>query len=328
MSIKPKNAFISPKMIILGAAGSLGRFQLALLCSIFLIGSISNPVLVSGVKGSIVVKPNFTASPITQGQSEIARKHFSIAKRPIKLKLYHGPLKYYSFSRKTGPIDTLPYYEEEEYTLPGMLPEYDFYAYWDTLHVDAYRFNLKNLTEEVPLILLESDCNFTMPIFGRTNSTYGWRHGRPHTGIDLQLTTGDSVFAAFDGVVRMSRYYNGYGNCVVVRHYNGLETLYAHLSKLSVNSGTLINAGQLVGLGGSTGHSTGPHLHFETRFLGRPLNPALVIDFQNHTIQSDTLFVSQSSFQMPYSKTSVKSRYKKRRGYYKRSYRRSRYRRR
>jgi len=100
-------------------------------------------------------------------------------------------------------LDSLEFYEEEEYTLPGMLPEYDVYAYCDTLHVDAYRFSLKNLTEEVPLILVESDCQFAMPMYGRTNSTYGWRHGRPHTGIDLQLSIGDSVFSAFDGVVRM-----------------------------------------------------------------------------------------------------------------------------
>jgi len=225
-------------------------------------------------------------------------------------------------------LDSLEYYEEEEFTLPGMLPEYDFYAYWDTLHVDAYRFSLKNLTEEVPLVLLESDCQFAMPIFGRTNSTYGWRHGRPHTGIDLQLSVGDSVFSAFDGVVRMSRYYQGYGYCVVVRHYNGLETLYAHLSKLLVTPGTLINAGHCIGLGGSTGHSTGPHLHFETRFLGRPLNPSHVINFNENAVAADTLYVSQQSYQLPYSKTSVGSRYKKKRGYYKRSSRKSSYRRR
>lgn len=225
-------------------------------------------------------------------------------------------------------LDSLEFYEEEEYTLPGMLPEYDFYAYWDTLHVDAYRFSLKNLTEEVPLVLVESDCKFAMPMYGRTNSTYGWRHGRPHTGIDLQLSIGDSVFCAFDGVVRMSRYYQGYGYCVVVRHYNGLETLYAHLSKLLVTPGTLINAGQCVGLGGSTGHSTGPHLHFETRFLGRPLNPSHVINFSEYSIATDTLYVSQQSYQLPYSKTTVKSRYKKKRSYYKRSSRKSSYRRR
>lgn len=327
MSNKPVKPFKSPNTNRPGAKnGEHFLFSARLIMSCLLL--ILNPLTGYGVNGSIATKTTHKAFSITEEQSNIARKNNLVVKNPLSLKLYQGTIKNYTYTAIPGPIDTIPYYEEEEYTLPGMLPEYDFYAYWDTLHVDAYRFNLKNLTEEVPLILLESDCNFTMPIFGRTNSTYGWRHGRPHTGIDLQLSTGDSVFAAFDGVVRMSRYYNGYGYCVVVRHYNGLETLYAHLSKLSVSCGTLINAGQLVGLGGSTGHSTGPHLHFETRFLGRPLNPALVIDFQNHTIKSDTLFVSQSSFQMPYSKTSVKSRYKKRRGYYKRSYRKSRYRRR
>jgi murein DD-endopeptidase MepM/ murein hydrolase activator NlpD len=209
------------------------------------------------------------------------------------------------------------YYEEGEFIIPGMLPEYDFYAFWDTMHVDAYRFDLRKLQEVIPLTVLEMDCDFAMPIYGRTNSPFGWRHGRPHTGIDLQLRTGDSVYAAFDGVVRMSKYYNGYGNCVVVRHYNGLETLYAHLSKLDVRPGTLVNAGQLLGLGGSTGHSTGPHLHFEIRFLGRPLNPSAVIDFPNETVKVDTLNIESKIFQMP-----AGTYYKKRRS----SYRRSRYR--
>lgn len=207
------------------------------------------------------------------------------------------------------------YYEEGEFVIPGMLPEYDFYAFWDTLHVDAYRFDLRKLQEIIPLTVLEMDCDFAMPIYGRTNSPFGWRHGRPHTGIDLQLRTGDSVYAAFDGVVRMSKYYNGYGNCVVVRHYNGLETLYAHLSKLDVKPGTLVNAGQLLGLGGSTGHSTGPHLHFEIRFLGRPLNPASVIDFPNETVKIDTLNIESKLFQMP----AGSYKYKKRRGRYRSS---------
>ena len=176
------------------------------------------------------------------------------------------------------------YYEEGEFIIPGMLPEYDFYAFWDTMHVDAYRFDLRKLQETIPLTVLEMDCDFAMPIYGKTNSPFGWRHGRPHTGIDLQLRTGDSVYAMFDGVVRMSKYYNGYGNCVVVRHYNGLETLYAHLSKLEVRPGMLINAGQLLGLGGSTGHRTGPTLHFEIRFLGQTLKHLGVCDFPNQTI--------------------------------------------
>jgi murein DD-endopeptidase MepM/ murein hydrolase activator NlpD len=193
-----------------------------------------------------------------------------------------------------------------------MLPEYDFYAFWDTMHVDAYRFDLRKLQETIPLIVLEMDCDFAMPIYGKTNSPFGWRHGRPHTGIDLQLRTGDSVYAMFDGVVRMSKYYNGYGNCVVVRHYNGLETLYAHLSKLDVRPGNLVNAGQLLGLGGSTGHSTGPHLHFEIRFLGRPLNPSMVVDFPNETVKIDTLNIESKIFQMP----AGTYRYKKRRSRY------------
>ena len=102
--------------------------------------------------------------------------------------------------------DTLAYYYEEgEFIIPGMLPEYDFYAFWDTMHVDAYRFDLRKLQEAIPINILDMDCDFAMPIYGRTNSPFGWRHGRPHTGIDLQLRTGDSVYSAFDGVIRMSK---------------------------------------------------------------------------------------------------------------------------
>ncbi|MSP57566.1 MAG: M23 family metallopeptidase [Flavobacteriaceae bacterium] len=210
------------------------------------------------------------------------------------------------------------YYEEGEVFIPGMLPEYDFYAFWDTLHADAYRFDMRKLKEGISLAILEPDCNFAMPVYGRTNSPFGWRRGGAHTGIDLQLRTGDSVFAAFDGVVRMSRYYSGYGNCVVLRHFNGLETLYGHLSKLLLTSGMLVNAGQVIGLGGSTGHSTGPHLHFEIRFLGRPLNPALLIDFLEETIKSDTFVIEPIVFVLPYTKYTKKKRrfYKNRRSRY------------
>lgn len=220
---------------------------------------------------------------------------------------------------ETGRDSIAFYYEEGEFVIPGMLPEYDFYAFWDTLHVDAYRFDLRKLQEPIPITVLEMDCDFFMPIYGKTNSSFGWRNGQPHTGIDLHLRTGDSVYAAFDGVIRMSKYYNGYGNCVMIRHYNGLETLYGHLSQLNLKPGTLVNAGQLIGLGGSTGHSTGPHLHFEIRFLGRPLNPASVIDFINQTVKIDTLMIASNLFQMPYSRAN----YTKRRSYYRKGHRRS-----
>lgn len=196
----------------------------------------------------------------------------------------------------------------EPLSLPGFYPEFDFYYNWDTNALDPYRFNVKNFHHEVPVTILHTECNYVVPIVGRLNSGFGWRGGTPHQGIDLQLSTGDSVAVAFDGVVRMSRRYSGYGNCVIVRHYNGFETLYGHLSQRFVNPGDLINAGQILGLGGSTGRSTGPHLHFETRFLGRPINPMSIIDFKGDSLVTGTLVISKNSFNLPNSYSKFKFR--------------------
>lgn len=123
-----------------------------------------------------------------------------------------------------------------------------------------------------------------MPLDGdiRVTSHYGYRRrfGRMHRGIDLKLYTGDTVRAAFDGKVRICDYEGrGYGHYVVIRHPNGLETVYAHLSKKIAQKDQIVRAGEPIGLGGSTGRSTGPHLHFETRFMGIDINPAHIIDF-------------------------------------------------
>jgi murein DD-endopeptidase MepM/ murein hydrolase activator NlpD len=120
---------------------------------------------------------------------------------------------------------------------------------------------------------------FKMPSWGPLSSPFGWRENRYHKGIDIQLRKGDTITCAFDGMVRFAQKKGGYGNVVIVRHYNGLETVYAHLSKIKVNEGDVIGAGDLIGLAGSTGHSTGPHLHFEIRFMGAPVDPQYFISF-------------------------------------------------
>jgi hypothetical protein len=184
-------------------------------------------------------------------------------------------------------------------SIPGFAPYFDIYCYWDTLNLDPYNFNFKDLGGTLQLPILESDCGFMLPVVGKISSGFGYRWGRPHAGVDIELHTGDTVNAAFDGVVRMSRWYYGYGNCVVIRHHNGLETLYGHLSKRIVNPGDLVNAGQVIGLGGSTGYSTGPHLHFETRFMGKAFNPQNFIDFKTDSLLKDTLVFDTNSFAAP-----------------------------
>lgn len=138
------------------------------------------------------------------------------------------------------------------------------------------------------------DCTqFTSPLGNesmRVTSRYGYRkrYRRMHYGIDIGLSIGDSVRVAFDGKVRMVNYERkGYGHYVVVRHPNGLETVYGHLSRAIVTEDQVVKAGDVIALGGNTGRSSGPHLHFETRFMGIPINPELIIDFSTGIPHSD-----------------------------------------
>ena len=122
----------------------------------------------------------------------------------------------------------------------------------------------------------------------KITSPYGERWGRMHKGIDIKVYIGDTIYAAFDGKVRIVKYdANGYGIYVVFRHSNGLETLYGHLSKHLVEPNQLVKSGEPIGLGGSTGRSTGPHLHFETRLCGLALNPSLMFDFKEQDVTND-----------------------------------------
>lgn len=119
-------------------------------------------------------------------------------------------------------------------------------------------------------------------------SKYGPRRRRMHRGIDLKVQKGDTIRAAFSGKIRIRNFERrGYGYYLVVRHPNGLETVYGHLSKFLVERDEIVKAGQPIGLGGNTGRSTGSHLHFETRFLGQAINPAEIIDFENSVPRQD-----------------------------------------
>ncbi len=143
----------------------------------------------------------------------------------------------------------------------------------------------------------EYDQNFHMPAPGLVTSRYGPRNGRSHNGIDIDLETGDTVYATWSGKVRYAKYNDGgYGNLVIIRHPNGLETLYAHLSKFLVYPDQDIVAGEPIGLGGNTGRSYGSHLHFEIRFYDVPMNPEEVIDFAAKDLKNENLFVHKGLF--------------------------------
>ena len=166
---------------------------------------------------------------------------------------------------------------------------------WDTRWVNPFR------SKNIPFPdSFRVDCSsFVCPVGKRLkiNSEYGIRRRWMHRGIDLDLNIGDTVRAAFSGKVRIKNFERGgYGNYLVIRHPNGLETVYGHLSGFLVGENQIVLAGQPIGLGGSTGRSTGPHLHFETRFLGEAFNPHEIIDFNNGTPRRDFYVIRKSTF--------------------------------
>lgn len=143
-----------------------------------------------------------------------------------------------------------------------------------------------------------NDNSYVHPYKGKVISKYGPRRGRMHTGIDIKLNSGDTVLCAFDGRVRLAKRFNGYGNLVLVRHNNGLETIYGHLKSIKVKVNDTIKAGDLIGLGGRTGRATCDHLHFETRLFGEPFNSDKYIDFENYSLRTDKIYYANKRFEI------------------------------
>jgi murein DD-endopeptidase MepM/ murein hydrolase activator NlpD len=192
--------------------------------------------------------------------------------------------------RKMKAVDSVAFrqlLQTEATEMPGS----DLYQSWDNRYVsrangilpDEYRIDLRD---------------FHMPTPSRVvTSNFGARWGRQHKGLDIKVYIGDTIRAAFSGKVRIVRYEpRGYGNYVVIRHDNGLETVYGHMSKHLVRENQEVRSGQPIGLGGNTGRSTGSHLHFETRLCGVALNPALMFDFKNQDIVDDYYLFRKSTY--------------------------------
>lgn len=176
-------------------------------------------------------------------------------------------------------------------------PAWDLYDEWDTISVHAEKFDALTFDDTIRIPLRDpGHCQYVHPFNGPTTSGFAFRKYRYHFGVDINLETGDTVRCAFDGKVRIAQRSKTYGFVVVVRHNNGLETYYAHLSKLLVKPGEDIEAGMVLGLGGNTGHSFGSHLHFETRFRGIAIDPNYLIDFKNQTLRTDTYNLTKSDF--------------------------------
>lgn len=190
---------------------------------------------------------------------------------------------------------TWEYLENE----PVMLSQEDdstglFSHSWINDQVFAYMGATKrDLIKDTILSLITTVRTFHLPITGRIYRGFSYAH----KGMDLSLKKGDTVRAAFDGVVRYAKYNRGgFGNLVILRHYNGLETYYAHLSKLKVMTNQVIKANEVIGLGGSTGRSRAPHLHFEVRFKDVPLDPQRMIDFDNNRLISAMFPITKNVF--------------------------------
>lgn len=189
--------------------------------------------------------------------------------------------------------------EEEQAFIPDdiiFIPNQVLYKNrWDTLYIRTGKNDFSNWNDTIHLLLNNpQETAFCFPYKGKLISPYGTRGSRFHAGMDIKLETGDTVVSAFDGRVRIARVMSGYGKMVVVRHNNGLETVYGHLSKLLVNINDEVKAGTPLGLGGRTGRASTSHLHFETRLMGEHFDPRRIIDFDGFTLKTDTLSVDKS----------------------------------
>jgi len=176
----------------------------------------------------------------------------------------------------------------------------NYYAVWDSRNINPYKFDLNEFKDSLDLTLFDSAKvgAWSSPLAAnKLTSNFGMRGWRWHHGVDLDLTVGDPVYASFDGIVRINRSERGgYGKFLVLRHRNGLETLYGHLSKQLVTTGEEVSAGQLIGLGGNTGRSTGPHLHYEVRYNGLAFDPKYIYDFENNRLITNIFTLKPQHF--------------------------------
>ena len=181
------------------------------------------------------------------------------------------------------------------------MPEYqkvtDVYgSNWLNYGQDPYGIALADLPDQWSIWCVDSLDQFCCPHKTTVYSKFGMRRGRKHQGVDLPLKVGTPVYAAFTGKVRISKEWGAYGQAVVIRHENGIETLYAHLSKRLVSENQWVNAGDVIGYGGSTGRSSGPHLHFETRYKGYAFDPQWLIDFKTGQLRQRLFILKKKYF--------------------------------
>lgn len=175
-------------------------------------------------------------------------------------------------------------------------PAHNYYGSWITNSVHYKGVDLVKMKDTLCLSLIYDECDFSYPICGRITSDFGPRWGRFHYGVDIKLNIGDPVKAIFSGKVRYAGYSSGYGRLVLIRHDNGLETYYAHLSDYKVKKGDVVSAGDVIALGGNSGKSTGPHLHLEMRYLGNAIDPNTILNIKEGELLSPFLEIDKEDF--------------------------------
>jgi hypothetical protein len=231
----------------------------------------------------------FFSFNIVSAQNLPALKHININSQYIE--------------REAFKIKIEPIYDDFRYTESTDIPE--FFENWN----DELNPYSKRPMSDIDSSKIEVK-GFFPPYKGKICSDFGVRGWRMHNGVDIKLQKGDTVHCAFDGVVRVSKSVRGgYGRYVMVRHTNGLETLYGHLSELLVEPNQLVHAGDIIGLGGSTGRAHGTHLHFEVRYLGNTINPHDLINFETYCSNCDTLVIGPKNFSYKHIAKRASSKY-------------------
>lgn len=260
------------------------RTALSLIICLAGVRAMAQDTTIKNKKQAEVMIPRLSSSPLTSlAKPQSVMDTIDTANPYIKIVLY---------SDFTWKYFKLPGYSNDKE---------EFEKYWDTEKAVPFVSDFEEIPEEFALWIVDSLGSYRCPRIVEPYSKFGYRHRRRHQGVDLPLDTGTPVYAAFDGKVRLSKYYKGYGNLVIIRHENGLETFYGHLSKRFAEPGAWVNAGEIIGLGGSTGRSTGPHLHFETRYKGYAFDPEWLIDFSSGTLRH-RLFVLKKKYFSPESR--------------------------
>lgn len=210
----------------------------------------------------------------------------------ISLFILASQVKGYSIGYMPDPGDSTKKVTECD-LFDELIPADDMYGQWDTSIVHFYgEAGATAIAKSKIRLVYNRSCDFVFPVEnGKITSEFGRRWRRMHKGIDIDLETGTPVYSAFEGKIRYAKYNSSYGNAIVVRHPNGLETYYAHLSQINVKPGDYVQAGDVIGLGGNTGRSYGSHLHFEVRFLGVAINPLSIITTENNQLLSDNILI-------------------------------------